>query len=73
MVEGKFYVKIISVVTDGAPNMVKMRNTIEDQICRNQYRPIYIYGCQAHLFNLISKKFDKDCNKCTDKKSIIIC
>ena len=73
MVENESHVKIISVVTDGAPNMVKMRNTIEDQIRGNQYRPIYIYGYQAHLLNLISKELDKDFNKCTDKISLIIC
>ena len=73
MVEDEFHVKIISGVTDGAPNILKMRNTIEDQIRGNQYRPINIYGCQAHLLNLISIEIDKDFIKFTYNLSFIIC
>ena len=49
-IEREFKVKVGSVVTDGAANMLCMRKELSTE------RDIITYGCQAHLLNLLAKE-----------------
>lgn len=65
--EQEFNVNVVAVVTDGANNMVKMRNDLALNLIQDKGQTLFVYGCQAHLLNLISKELDKLYNECTNK------
>jgi hypothetical protein len=59
--ENDFGIHIGSVVTDGASNMVSMRNQL------SQDRAVFTYGCQPHQINLLSKDIQKHNSVVTEK------
>lgn len=58
--------KVISVVTDGAPNMAKMRKDLFTGF-QDKNSCIFVYACQAHVLNLFSKELDKEFRDTTSK------
>lgn len=48
--------RIMSVVTDGAANMVGFRNLVQEQ---HDMREMILYGCAAYHSNLLAKKICK--------------
>jgi hypothetical protein len=56
-VEEVFKVRVVAVVTDGAPNMACMREGLERE--NTEIKRIQTYRCQAHLINLIAKEIEK--------------
>lgn len=51
--EKKFKVKVTSLVTDNAANMVKMRKDLEMELESS----VICYGCSAHILNLLAGDF----------------
>ena len=57
--EALLHVKIVSIVTDKAPNMEGMRVDLKSEFS-GRGRRLYAYRCQAHLINLIFKEINKN-------------
>lgn len=56
-IETHFGVKIVGIVTDGAANMVSMRDCFK--LNQTNQRNFFTYGCQSHVLNLFTKELDR--------------
>ena len=46
--------KVVAVVTDNKPKMGKMRSDLKADMA---FKDIEVFGCSAHLFDLLLEKF----------------